>query len=1021
MVSQFTPNRDLQTFDIRNFTGTLTPAKEKNKFICPGCEGHNLSIEPETGKYQCFNGCTNREVREAIKPWDQVLEERKQGNYTQTHKPKTKPVTKTKPAPIPDILDIATIPNPTPPETLKGDFTPAQLIKLAPGNSEEILELETSQGLIKGVTVTTYQYTPNTKVIRVDIAGRKKLPPKPYYLKSENNWVCGKGGESWTPYRLDEIEKYGSGKWVVIVEGEQCSDAARVHFGILTFTFQGGSWGEDLSRQLPLIKNAGVTGVIVWPDHDDAGYKKAEKIADLAAKIQLPLIELDPLTLWDAMPDKGDIADFLEAHKNMTGDDLINILKTQISKEKPTELITENSEDYDNEELSFCQLAFDALYADSHWICVNGKLHKWDGSHYKLVSDGHEKKRIRNFCNTYRKEVYNPVTKTLKTIYPYAKASKINEALDWAKQSFHLDIDEINPPGLNCLNGILQILWDGDKPSWQLVEHSPNYYYTYPPLVEYNPKADSRDCDRLLDALDAPQREIFLKVIAASLDLPNVRKYKGRLIRALLLLGTGSNGKDALREAISTIFGKQGVTPATLNDFQQYDDGRRFPLSSLIYSRINWASENTNSSKLDRIQSLKAAITGNPLTAEAKGKDGQEFTPNAVFLFNINDVPNLQGSLEAILSRYGVLDFRKTYKTNADPTKGELEADPRFAYDPLFLRLMVCPALLNRLLDSLKDLMVNGIDYSCTREALEDIQSENSHLFQFIQDTGLTYDPNSYLSASDIWTRLEQWYLENGTLTYEETSTPGKLKAIWADQSRFGDRNIKAVNQVLARFKQLFPKAKLATIPHPNGKKLQQVLQGITFSPLSIRSFSTPISENSTPIPPQLPPQQTLTNQDFHPNHPQFSNTEEKNQNNNQNTPAYSNQILQSQNQINNPQNSEVEKSEIFGGGWGGTPIKQGFDGVVTGVVTGVENNLIGVENNLVENKDLYQVEDDVMCHPTVDHAERKIVVKAKIVRIEYCGQFLVSCDVEYLDKKGDRQKATIGGGSSDWLLKKVR
>ncbi|MFM6844046.1 MAG: DUF5906 domain-containing protein, partial [Dolichospermum sp.] len=417
-------------------------------------------------------------------------------------------------------------------------------------------------------------------------------------------------------------------------------------------------------------------------------------------------------------------------------------------------------------------------------------------------------------------------------------------------------------------------------------------------MTDYNPKADPRDCDRLLDALDAPQRDIFLKVIAASLDLPNVRKYKGRLIRALLLRGTGSNGKDALREAISTIFGKQGVTSATLNDFQQYDDGRRFPLSSLIHSRINWASENTNSSKLDRIQSLKAAITGNPLVAEAKGKDGQEFTPNTVFLFNINDVPNMQGSLEAILSRYGVLDFKKTYKTNADPSKGELEADSRFAYDPLFLRLMVCPALLNRLLDSLKDLMVNGIDYTCTQEALEDIQSENSHLFQFIQDTGLTYDPNSYLSAADIWTRLEQWYLDNGTLTYEETST-GKQKAIWADQSRFADRNIKAVNQVLARFKQLFPKAKLASIPHPNGKKSQQVLQGITFSPLSIRTFSTPISEISTPTPPQSPPQQILTNQDFHPNHPQFSNTEEKNQKNNQNGLGHPNQILQSQNQIN--------------------------------------------------------------------------------------------------------------------------
>ncbi|MFM6350106.1 MAG: hypothetical protein ACKPFK_33945, partial [Dolichospermum sp.] len=110
------------------------------------------------------------------------------------------------------------------------------------------------------------------------------------------------------------------------------------------------------------------------------------------------------------------------------------------------------------------------------------------------------------------------------------------------------------------------------------------------------------------------------------------------------------------------------------------------------------------------------------------------------------------------------------------------------------------------------------------------------------------------------------------------------------------------------RFKQLFPKAKLATIPHPNGKKVIQVLQGVTFNPLSISQNPTPISENSTPIPPQSPPQQIFINQYFHPNHPQFFNTEEKNQKNNQNDPGYPTQILQSQNQINNPQNSEVEK-----------------------------------------------------------------------------------------------------------------
>ncbi|MFM6081635.1 MAG: hypothetical protein ACKPCI_24495, partial [Dolichospermum sp.] len=120
----------------------------------------------------------------------------------------------------------------------------------------------------------------------------------------------------------------------------------------LTTTFQGGSWTEkELTTGLTQLKNANVACVIKWPDHDETGYKKAERLADIAAKIQLPLIKLDPLKLWPQCPDKGDIADFLEAHKNMTGDELITILKEQIIKEKPTELITENSEDCDNEEL----------------------------------------------------------------------------------------------------------------------------------------------------------------------------------------------------------------------------------------------------------------------------------------------------------------------------------------------------------------------------------------------------------------------------------------------------------------------------------------------------------------------------------------------------------------------------------------------------------------------------------------------------------------------------------------------
>jgi KaiC/GvpD/RAD55 family RecA-like ATPase len=318
MVAQFTPNRNPQTFDIRNFLDTLTPAKEKNKFICPTCEGHNLSIEPETGKYQCFNGCTNREVREAIRPWSEVLEERNQGNYT----PRSTKQIKLKPVPIPtENISIGALPNPTAPETIKA--------------GENI--------------ITKYPYSPTQWVQRTDKPDGKKTT-LPYHINNEGETVNSKGEQAWLPYRFDEIIQHGAGHWILGLEGEKCTDVARANYQILSFTFQGGSWGESaLTDGLQTIKNAGVAGVIYWPDHDDTGYNKAKKCSEIAAKIGLPFIEINPLKIWSGCPQKGDIADFA-INNNMDGENLVKLLQQQIKEaatNKPGLTIDPVSQDLD--------------------------------------------------------------------------------------------------------------------------------------------------------------------------------------------------------------------------------------------------------------------------------------------------------------------------------------------------------------------------------------------------------------------------------------------------------------------------------------------------------------------------------------------------------------------------------------------------------------------------------------------------------------------------------------------------
>ena len=56
-------------FNILDYPDRLTPAKEKGKYICPKCNGHNLSIRQKDGAYTCWsNNCDRGDIARAIAP-----------------------------------------------------------------------------------------------------------------------------------------------------------------------------------------------------------------------------------------------------------------------------------------------------------------------------------------------------------------------------------------------------------------------------------------------------------------------------------------------------------------------------------------------------------------------------------------------------------------------------------------------------------------------------------------------------------------------------------------------------------------------------------------------------------------------------------------------------------------------------------------------------------------------------------------------------------------------------------------
>lgn len=658
-------------------------------------------------------------------------------------------------------------------------------------------------------------------------------------------------------YRYREVvTAIAAGEPIFLVEGEGCADRL-YEIGLVATTTLGGS--KKYRSYGDYTQDLAEANLILCPDRDQPGLAHMKEVAKDFPNARW-LFAPPSDFFWSHLPESGglDIADWIS--DGATADDIRAVIQRTFqdvpdslsametpdpishahAREKTLQFLTPPAA----EEI-FTQKAQDALYSETAWISLNNSLYRWTGNHYKLSADPIEKGRIAQWCKSTPVEEASGQWK-----FAYAKATFVDAIWHWVLLDFAIDPAAVNPPGINCLNGFLEIQWEGPKASWRLLPHDPQRYCTYVSEVEFNPDADPVECERLLACLDPAQQRLFIQTLAASLDLEKIRQYRGREVRALLLKGHGNNGKDSLREAVRLLYGI-GLTNATVTDFLAYDQGRKFTLAKLEGARINWSSENSSFSNLDALQSLKAAITGDPLDMERKGVDEHQMMPSCIFLFNINEAPNLKAGLEAIQSRWAVLTFTKTYKIGADPTKGELEADSRFRYDPAFLKALVVPGLLNKMLAALPELAINGLDYKCTEQALEAIQQETNHLWAFAQEVGLAYKLDGRVYINDLWERLKDWYLANGTLTvtYDDR---GKEKQEWHDQPRRGDKNVKAANQVHQRFSEIFPKIVRSKDTSRSERTGQAYLVGIGFDKPHVKAVEPDVEAAEPNVEPNV-------------------------------------------------------------------------------------------------------------------------------------------------------------------------
>lgn len=69
-------NSSTNGINILDIFDKLTPAKGKERYFCPVRHGNDRTVDPKTGKYQCWHGCECPDIREKVSHWDQIKRQR---------------------------------------------------------------------------------------------------------------------------------------------------------------------------------------------------------------------------------------------------------------------------------------------------------------------------------------------------------------------------------------------------------------------------------------------------------------------------------------------------------------------------------------------------------------------------------------------------------------------------------------------------------------------------------------------------------------------------------------------------------------------------------------------------------------------------------------------------------------------------------------------------------------------------------------------------------------------------------
>jgi len=316
---------------------------------------------------------------------------------------------------------------------------------------------------------------------------------------------------------------------------------------------------------------------------------------------------------------------------------------------------------------------------------------------------------------------------------------------------------------INLQNGTFEISPQGTK----LRQFDRSDFITYQLPFEYNPQAKAPIFEAYLNRV-LPDKE-SQRVLAEYLGFVFIKHGNFKEEKALILYGTGANGKSVFYEIVNALLGYENTSSFSL---QELTDESGYYRAMIANKLVNYASEINNRMKTDI---FKRMVSGEVLPARLPYGNPMQLRQYAKLIFNCNELPKDIEHTEAFFRRFLIIPFNVTIP--------EHEQDKRLHTKIIETELS---GVFNWVLEGLYRLLKQGrfSDCDAAQIALEQYKTESNSIKLFLDEKGYQNNITDYQLIKDLYPEYKNFCFEDGMTAFKKVNFSKQLKALGVNLDR---------------------------------------------------------------------------------------------------------------------------------------------------------------------------------------------------------------------------------------------